>query len=100
MSDERKPFWPWIAALLIGLPVLYLLSSGPMQTVAFQRTETVHPRTKSVTTSWVKRGRWWPRVYAPLVWASSQPWGAPVTWYWKNFPIRVKRETPIAVSDG
>ena len=30
MSEERKkPVWPWIAALLIGLPVLYLASFGP-----------------------------------------------------------------------
>jgi hypothetical protein len=29
MSDERKPVWPWIVALLIGLPVLYELSIGP-----------------------------------------------------------------------
>src|SRR5262249_39438125 len=24
MSDERKPLWPWIAVLLLGMPVLYL----------------------------------------------------------------------------
>ena len=24
MTDERKPLWPWIAAPLIGLPVLYV----------------------------------------------------------------------------
>jgi hypothetical protein len=29
MSDERKPFWPWFVALLIGLPILYQLSLGP-----------------------------------------------------------------------
>jgi hypothetical protein len=31
MSDERKNtgVWPWIAALLIGLPVLYVASFGP-----------------------------------------------------------------------
>jgi len=29
MSDERKPLWPWIVALLIGLPVLYVASFGP-----------------------------------------------------------------------
>src|SRR5262245_57632048 len=25
----RKPVWPWIAAVLIGLPVLYVVSFGP-----------------------------------------------------------------------
>lgn len=30
MSEtSRKPAWPWIVALLIGLPVLYVLSFGP-----------------------------------------------------------------------
>jgi hypothetical protein len=30
MSEERKrAVWPWVAALLIGLPVLYVLSYGP-----------------------------------------------------------------------
>jgi hypothetical protein len=30
MSENRKkPLWPWIMALLIGLPVLYLASFGP-----------------------------------------------------------------------
>ena len=30
MSDNRKkPLWPWIVALLIGLPVLYVASFGP-----------------------------------------------------------------------
>ena len=28
MSDERKPSWPWIVALLIGLPVLNVASYG------------------------------------------------------------------------
>lgn len=29
MNEERNPVWPWIAALLIGLPVLYVASFGP-----------------------------------------------------------------------
>jgi len=29
MSDERRPLWPWNAALLIGLPVLYVALFGP-----------------------------------------------------------------------
>jgi len=29
MNDERKPVWPWIVALLMGLPILYQLSLGP-----------------------------------------------------------------------
>jgi len=30
MSDERKPLWPWIVAVVIGLPVPYVASIGPM----------------------------------------------------------------------
>jgi hypothetical protein len=29
MRDEPKPLWPWIVALLIGLPALYVGSFGP-----------------------------------------------------------------------
>ena len=28
-DDGKKPFWPWMVALLIGLPVLYYFSLGP-----------------------------------------------------------------------
>ncbi len=33
MSEERKKshVWPWIVALLIGLPVLYILSGAPAE---------------------------------------------------------------------
>jgi hypothetical protein len=35
MSDERRnPVWPWIVALLIGLPVLYVASFGPVCALA------------------------------------------------------------------
>src|SRR5262245_17837171 len=31
MSDDRKtPLWPWIVALVIGLPVMYAALSGPL----------------------------------------------------------------------
>jgi hypothetical protein len=34
MSDDRKALWPWIVALLIGLPVLYVASFGPAARLA------------------------------------------------------------------
>ncbi len=35
MSEGRKKaVWPWLVMVLIGLPVFYVLSSGPMRTVA------------------------------------------------------------------
>jgi hypothetical protein len=36
MSDDRKPIWPWVVALLIALPVLYVASFGPAQHVRFR----------------------------------------------------------------
>jgi len=30
MTDHKRPLWPWIATLLIGLPVLYVASFGPV----------------------------------------------------------------------
>ncbi len=43
MSDDRKtPLWPWIVALLIGLPVLYIVSFGPAcwaESQTFGRTD-------------------------------------------------------------
>jgi hypothetical protein len=29
MNDAKRPLWPWILGLLIGLPVLYIASFGP-----------------------------------------------------------------------
>jgi hypothetical protein len=29
MDKERNPVWPWIATVLIGLPMLYVASFGP-----------------------------------------------------------------------
>jgi hypothetical protein len=28
-DDRNKPVWPWIVVLLIGLPMLYVVSFGP-----------------------------------------------------------------------
>jgi hypothetical protein len=30
MSEEQRSVWPWIVALLIGVPVFYVASSGPI----------------------------------------------------------------------
>jgi hypothetical protein len=53
MSDDRKkPLWPWIVALLIGLPVSYIASFGPAVWLAGQ----CHPAQPVVGT-----------VYRPLI---------------------------------
>jgi hypothetical protein len=56
MSDERKPFCPWIVALLIWLPVLYVASFGPAYCVWWK---VPLPR---------RVGRVVLRFYAPLIW--------------------------------
>jgi hypothetical protein len=30
MTDRKTPLWPWIVALLIGMPVIYVLALGPV----------------------------------------------------------------------
>jgi hypothetical protein len=49
-DDRKKPLWPWIAALLIGLPVLYVASFGPAcwLTSALDRHGWVEPNRKLV----------------------------------------------------
>jgi len=29
MGEERRPLWPWIVVLMVGLPMLYALLLGP-----------------------------------------------------------------------
>jgi len=60
MSEERKlSVWPCIAALLIGLPVLYVASFGPA----------------CWATSWTKCGNQsLATVYRPILWISDQSW--------------------------
>src|SRR5258708_2397178 len=59
MSDDRKkPIWPWIVALLIGLPVLYVASFGP----ACWWLATTPPGGRTLVA---------PRVYWPLGWLAA-----------------------------
>jgi hypothetical protein len=91
MSDDRKsPVWPWIVALVIGLPVMYVASSGPMQMVSRSSRmwvgyDTITHRPASVQIT--ERGTWWYYAYAPLCWTSEQPWGEPLFWYWNQFKV-------------
>jgi hypothetical protein len=41
-NDRKKPLWPWIVALLIGLPVLYAASFGPACWLT-GRCKSLHP---------------------------------------------------------
>ncbi len=69
--NGRKRCVKWTAVAAIVVPVIYILSSGPMRTVAFRRhvTSSVIPgrsdgARSSETT--IDPGVWWPRAYAPL----------------------------------
>jgi len=70
MSEERKrAVCPWIAALLIGLPVLYVSSFGPACWMASYRI--VPPRATAV-------------IYRPILsiwWHGSPRQMAVVEWY-------------------
>lgn len=92
MHERRKSglaFWVTVVALVLAL---YILSSGPMQVLAFREVTNPTmdirgfvPRSRPRTI--VHRGVWWPRIYAPLDWISRQPCGKPLKWYWSLFPI-------------
>ncbi|MGE5194175.1 MAG: hypothetical protein ACM3U2_16890 [Deltaproteobacteria bacterium] len=68
-DDRRNPVWPWIAALLIGLPVLYVESFGPACWLADR--DALSFRT-------VVRG--YPWLYQ-LATYNKQPWGRGLRWY-------------------
>ena len=96
MSDERKKagVWPWIVALLIGLPVLYVLSSGPARTVACRRYSL------NIANEWDMRivaDKWWLTVYAPLCCVSensAQPCAKILNLYSWKFPIPKRDDFP------
>lgn len=88
--NRRERWAKWTAVGLAGLFILYVLSSGPMQMVAFKSHQTtVQPGNGPVqATVAIDCGAWWPAVYAPLVWASQHAWAEPLFWYWDLFPIQ------------
>jgi hypothetical protein len=83
-----------MAVGLVAVSVLYVLSSGPMQTVAFHRYFIYEVDGNGVHSLIGEDdpGVWWPIAYAPLVWASGESWGWPVKWYWAQFPIQSTNE--------
>jgi hypothetical protein len=94
---NRRERWAKRTAVgLVVLSVLYVLSSGPMQCVAFRahRTHVNEIGGPGMMIETIETGFWWPAAYAPLLWASEQPWGEVVNWYWGLFPIRVADGPP------
>lgn len=87
--NRRERWAKWTAVGLFALSVIYVVSSGPMQSVAFRRHTTVEidANGKCGVSCEQDPGTWWPTAYAPLVWASEESWGEPVNWYWNLFPV-------------
>jgi hypothetical protein len=79
MSDERKkPLWPWIVALLIGLPVMYVASFGPAcWWFSKEPITAIDPFAETVPA--VARAYWpigWSAKYGPSVVRNSIAWYA------------------------
>jgi len=89
---NRKGRWArWKRAGLPIVAVLYLLSSGPMHGAAFRNTSIIgYDPDGSLVLS--KPENWWPKAYAPVIWASERPWGKSLKTYWNCFPIVQAKE--------
>ena len=108
LAGRSRRFWIVVALV----PVLYVLSSGPMVMVAWRgqmivdhalpfstvmsQMETDSPEDASSVVSSVAPmmamevdiPEWWQQLYAPLWWMAEQPWGERlVMGYWNSFPI-------------
>ena len=70
MSEGRKPpVWPWIVGLIIGLPVVYVLSWAPAEILVMKMGEP----------EWlVVPGK---AIYAPLAWLQYHIPEAVNQWY-------------------
>jgi hypothetical protein len=73
-EDGKKPLWPWIAALLIGLPVLYVASFGPACWLIATEDHVAGPSDVMVVywplgrAAWSWNGPWTGRVAIWLQW--------------------------------
>jgi hypothetical protein len=109
--NRRERWAQRLAWGLTAISAIYALGSGPTRTVALRHRLTPvrgpfaiqigtvlgphRPGELQIfqgevvpTIPVIDYGKWWPMVYRPLVWASEQSWGAPIKWYWEQFPIR------------
>jgi hypothetical protein len=80
----------WTLSVLVILPTLYVLSSGPMRTVAIHR-QGIYSIDGALITEAIgieNSAYQWSMFYAPLTWASQIEQGKPLNWYWDLFPIR------------
>jgi hypothetical protein len=82
-----------IAAIVV--PLLYVLSSGPMVSLAFTQrvaiesyTDAAGGGTYDLAHIITNRGAWWPKVYAPLLWIAGSSGYSKLRYYWGLFPVR------------
>ena len=61
-------------------------TSGPMHGIAY-RSASIAGFTPVGNRIFDEVDGWWPKAYAPLIWASEQSWGEPIWRYWNLFPI-------------
>ena len=74
MSEERKKsVWPWIVALLIGLPVLYVASFGPA-CWWYQKTELSAPTWRSDVLDYGYGYLWWASMNGPQWFQDGMGW--------------------------
>ena len=68
MNEDRKPHvWPWIVALMIGLPVLYVASFGPACWIAGRNVELCE------TVEW---------IYSPVLEVAAEDAGVACNGLW------------------
>jgi hypothetical protein len=82
MTDQKKrPLWPVITALLIGLPVLYVLSFGPAMWLC--RLAIIQGVDEARAAEFMLA------AYAPLLWLTAngpESFGYALYWYGHLFP--------------
>jgi hypothetical protein len=87
---QKKASRRRIIVAAIALSLIYVLSSGPTQMLAFTwdhaRYEDDGDGNFELSVD-VHQGPWWPTVYAPLQWMSEQSWGEWIWSYWQLFRI-------------
>jgi hypothetical protein len=94
MSEARtKSGRTRIIIVAVVLPLLYVLSSGPTQSLAFTYGHVTYDDdglgNVGVSVE-LDQGVWWPKVYAPLMWIAEQSWGDWLCSYWQLFPVDPK----------
>ena len=65
MSDERKPLWPWIVALLIGLAVIYVAAAPALMYLACDSSDPY--RTLASSANNIYRPLWFVLDHCPAV---------------------------------